>query len=264
MFNNRYDVSKDYFALLGVHHQACEKTIKQAYRKMARRYHPDVSKIHNATQKFQEISEAYEVLTKYRDAYWREFSLRNRIRSGNHRSKKTYSQNQQKESSSQQKDSGNFWRNHQPVRGKDRVITYPLTLRYAIRLLKIGYFYIPGLKIKMRFTREAFLNKTFRLKGKGYHGLFGGEQGDYLVKFQLKVDSLKWELKGSDIYGTIQVPSTLLEAGSEFQLESPAGSMTLKVPINYSSNEYIMVKGMGLPGDETNHAGHLYAKLIAA
>jgi len=74
MLNTRYDISKDYFALLGVHHQACEKTIKQAYRKMARRYHPDVSKIHNATEKFQEIAEAYEVLTRFRDAYWRDFS----------------------------------------------------------------------------------------------------------------------------------------------------------------------------------------------
>ncbi len=79
MLNKRYDASKDYFALLGVHQQACEKTIKQAYRKMARRYHPDVSKIHNATEKFQEISEAYEVLTKFRDAYWRDYSRTHRI-----------------------------------------------------------------------------------------------------------------------------------------------------------------------------------------
>lgn len=259
MLNNRYDVTKDYFALLGVHHQACEKTIKQAYRKMARRYHPDVSKIHNATQKFQEISEAYEVLTKYREAYWREFSLRNRIHQGTRQTKR-----QQSRYTDGHRTEGGFWKKQTPIRGKDRVITYPLTLRYAIRLLKIGYFYIPGLKVKMRFTREAFLNKTFRLKGKGYHGLFGGERGDYLVRFQLKLDSLKWELKGCDIYGTIQVPSTLLVPGNELQLESPAGAMTVTVPNNYSSTEYIMVKGMGLPGDESHLAGHLYAKLIAA
>lgn len=257
MLNKRYDASKDYFALLGVHQQACEKTIKQAYRKMARRYHPDVSKIHNATEKFQEISEAYEVLTKFRDAYWRDYSRNH----GSHR------QTNQSQSSSkqQQGQSGHTrWRKQTPMRGKDRVITYPLTLRYAIRLLKIGYFYIPGLKVKMKFTREAFADKTFRLKGKGYQGLFGGDPGDYLVRFKLKLDSLNWTLKGNDIYGTIQVPSTLLVPGGELELESPAGQMTVQVPINYSSDEYIKVLNMGLPGDETNVPGHLYAKLIAA
>ncbi len=63
------------------------------------------------------------------------------------------------------------------MRGKDRVITYPLTLRYAIRLLKIGYFYIPGLKVKMKFTREAFADKTFRLKGKATKVCLAERQG---------------------------------------------------------------------------------------
>ncbi|AZR82192.1 DnaJ domain-containing protein [Thiomicrospira sp. S5] len=261
MLNNRYDSSKDYFALLGVHHQACDKTIKQAYRKMARRYHPDVSKIHNATEKFQEISEAYEVLTKFKDAYWRDFCRQTRK---GYASQQTRSQTHSRQRQGSESSGPYQWRKQRPIRGKDRVITYPLTLRYAIRLLKIGYFYIPGLKVKMKFTRDAFMNKTFRLKGKGYQGLFGGEAGDYLVKFQLKLDSLKWELKGCDIYGTIQVPSTLLVPGTKLDLESPAGSMKVTVPVNYSPHEYILIENMGLPGDEANVPGHLYAKLIAA
>ncbi|RUM91956.1 MAG: J domain-containing protein [Thiomicrospira sp.] len=264
MLNTRYDISKDYFALLGVHHQACDKTIKQAYRKMARRYHPDVSKIHNATEKFQEISEAYEVLTKFKEAYWREFCRMNRQQSRPRYQSSSFRQRTASQPGSQKNKNDYQWRKQRPIRGKDRVITYPLTLRYAIRLLKIGYFYIPGLKVKMKFTRDAFLNKTFRLKGKGYHGLFGGEPGDYLVKFQLKLDSLKWELKGCDIYGTIQVPSTLLVPGMQLDLESPAGSASVTVPKNYSPNDYILVRNMGLPGDEINLPGHLYAKLIAA
>lgn len=258
MINNRYDCRKDYFALLGVHHQACEKTIKLAYRKMARRYHPDVSKIHNATEKFQEISEAYEVLTKYRDAYWREFSLHSR------RPRQPAASNRTHAHQSAQPRDGFRWQKQRPIRGKDRVITYPLTLRYAIRLLKIGYFYIPGLKVRMKFTRDAFRDKTFRLKGKGYQGLFGGESGDYLVKFQLKLDSLKWTLKGSDIYGTISVPGILLVPGRQLDLESPSGSMKVTVPVNYSPHEYIRVDNMGLPGDGVNQPGHLYARLIAA
>lgn len=262
MLNTRYDISKDYFALLGVHHQACEKTIKQAYRKMARRYHPDVSKIHNATEKFQEIAEAYEVLTRFKEAYWRDFCRMNSRskREGQSGSEHASRQSAQGKHSYQ----SHSWKRQKPIRGKDRVITYPLTLRYAIRLLKLGYFYIPGLKVKMKFTREAFMNKTFRLKGKGYHGLFGGESGDYLVKFNLKLESIHWTLKGPDIYGTIQVPRTLLVSGTQLNLQSPAGGMRVTVPENYSPEDYIEVRNMGLPGDGVYKPGHLYARLIAA
>lgn len=54
---------KDYYKILGVDQKADEKTIKSAYRKLARKYHPDVSKTKDAGERFKEISEAYEVLS---------------------------------------------------------------------------------------------------------------------------------------------------------------------------------------------------------
>lgn len=53
---------KDYYKILGVGREASEEVIKKAYRKLARRYHPDVSKEKNAEEKFKEVAEAYEVL----------------------------------------------------------------------------------------------------------------------------------------------------------------------------------------------------------
>src|SRR2546423_9089852 len=53
---------KDYYKILGVERNAAEEDIKKAYRKLARKYHPDVSKEANAKEKFQEVSEAYETL----------------------------------------------------------------------------------------------------------------------------------------------------------------------------------------------------------
>src|ERR1041384_6059739 len=53
---------KDYYKILGVPRTAADEEIKKAYRKLARKYHPDVSKEANAKEKFQEVSEAYETL----------------------------------------------------------------------------------------------------------------------------------------------------------------------------------------------------------
>lgn len=261
MLSQHFDVTKDYFAVLGLHDQACEKTVKLAYRRMARRYHPDVSKMPDATTKFQEISEAYEVLSKYRDAYCREHRRR--------QNRSSHAGFNQQQSSWQSQQTNTHYQNHRqwqrsPVNGKDRVIAYPLTLRYAIRLLHQGFFYIPGLKVKMKFTRQAFEGKTFRLKGKGYQGLFGGRPGDYLVSFKISQDSLSWKLKGADLYGEVKVPKSLLVPGSKVQFESPVGALTVVIPINYSQNDFIKVHNKGLPSDERGLAGHLYARLIAA
>src|SRR5438034_5211052 len=53
---------KDYYKILGVERNASDEDIKRAYRKLARKYHPDVSKEENAEEKFKEMAEAYEIL----------------------------------------------------------------------------------------------------------------------------------------------------------------------------------------------------------
>ena len=266
----------DYFAVLGVHYGACSKTVKLAYRKMARRYHPDVSTIHDAQSRFQEIALAYEVLSKFREHYCREYDLRkvrskafsnntSGVKSGQSQSAETDSTaepNQQHSSSSKWHSSA--YRSQKPIDGKDRVITYPLTLRYAIRLLNLGSFYIPGLKLKMKFTRKAFEEKTFRIEGKGYSGLFGGKPGDFLVKFNIKVDTGRYNLKGGDIYGTFVLSKDMLQVGEPLFIDAVSGKTELLLPEDYSAEKFIKIPGMGLPADEVTPAGDLYARLIAS
>lgn len=274
-----YDFNKDYFAVLGVHYGACSQTVKLAYRKMARRYHPDVSKIHNAKVLFQEVALAYEVLSKYREDYCYEydlFKLRNYAKTSSGSSKRgaekndykpnNNAENNDKTSQNENRSSDNTrtaYRAQTPINGKDRVITYPLTLRYAIRLLHLGSFYIPALRQKIKFTRKAFENKTFRIKGKGYTGLFGGVAGDFLVKFDIKVDSSRYKLKGADIYSTVLINKSLMKLGEQVRLDVVSGKVEFYLPENYSSENVIKIIGKGLPADRETKAGDLYLRVIA-
>lgn len=263
----QYDAAIDYFAVLGVHFDACPKTVKQAYRKMARRYHPDVSKIHNAKDRFQEIACAYEVLSKHRDGYCSAFKLQ-QTKSARHgaASSNKHQQNgaANQPSSAEQTHTDTSASALKPIHGKDRHITYPLTLRYAIRLLRLGSFYIPALKVKMKFTRDALSGKTFRLAGKGYSGLFGGRAGDYLVRFEIKQGNKNWQLQGADLYGRVKVPDNLLLAGSQVSVSAPTGLCQVVVPEHYQADQFIVIEGMGLPAEPSCAAGDLYTLLIPA
>ena len=274
-----YDFNKDYFAVLGVHYRACSQTVKSAYRKMARRYHPDVSKIHNAKKLFQEVALAYEILSKYRDDYCFEYDLyqlRNSSRKFSDSSvtgenKKSYGRYQSARSNgktSQDKSRGSndtraAYRAQNPIDGKDKMITYSLTLRYAIRLLHLGSFYIPALKQKIKFTRKAFENKTFRIKGKGYSGLFGGVAGDFLLKFDIQVDNRRYKLDGADIYSTTLLRKSLMKPGEVVCLNVVSGETQFLLPVDYSSEDFIKVTEMGLPADNDTKAGDLYIRLIS-
>ena len=305
MINLPFDISIDYFSVLGVHYGASTDQVKKAYRKMARRYHPDVSKIHDAKEKFQEISEAYEILRKYREDYCHQYSRKldqkreqaryQQSRTSQAKSKKSgYSTGQSQQGygfhsdfrgdsdssrhSNHSKHSGNSeadkqqefqWefqsRNngvHRPIHGKDRVIEYPLTLRYAIRQLRIGRFYVPGLKVSMKFTRQAFEGKTFRIAGKGYRGLFGGRDGDFLVRFQIRLDEERFELKGGDLYAKYFVAPSLMKPGQTIMLDTPSGRVDLVLPDDFSKREYFKISKMGLPEDEHNRPGDLFVKIL--
>lgn len=310
--NLPFDLSIDYFAVLGVHHGASSDQVKKAYRKMARRYHPDVSTIHDATHKFQEIANAYEILKKHRDEYCRQFEQRKRQARRNAQQfyrestsqntagfgrefehtqssrqeftkRDTYRRGKRAESKSR-RDRAYHYDAHRsakqpnskqdayskfdqhgfraPIHGKDRLIEYPLTLRYAIRQLRIGRFYVPGLKISMKFTRQAFENKTFRVAGKGYRGMFGGRDGDFLVRFQIRMDSSRFELKDGDIYAKFYVLKSLLKPGRTVFLDTPSGRVDLSLPEDFLAKPYFKIAGMGLPADDQNRAGDLYVQLL--
>ncbi|HEX2566753.1 MAG TPA: DnaJ C-terminal domain-containing protein [Burkholderiales bacterium] len=273
---------KDYYKTLGVERGAADEDIKKAYRKLARKYHPDVSKEPNAKERFQEVSEAYETLKdkEKRAAY---DSL------GSHRAGQDFRPPpdwyQRFGGAGEEEDlSGidlsdlfeslgarfgarpggartySFRRGGGSMRlpGEDYEATLPLTVEEAAegveRELQLG-----GRSIRVRIPRGATDGERLRIPGKGGPGVNGGPAGDLYLDISLRPHPL-YKASGHDL--EIEVPLTPSEAALGAQIEIPTlgGRVALKVPAGSASGQRLRLSGKGLPKPKSG-AGDLYARL---
>src|SRR4029077_11519865 len=185
---------KDYYKILGVERGASDDEIKKAYRKLARKYHPDVSKEKDATARFQDVSEAYETLKdkEKRAAY---DSL------GSHRSGQDFrpppdwfsrfGRGGAGAATPGDEDLGGidlsdlfasfgrgFQRRDFKVPGEDYEVTVPLTLEELARGGIEREFRIGERSVRARIPRGAADGERLRLRGKGGPGANGGPAGD--------------------------------------------------------------------------------------
>ncbi len=259
---NLFDAEKDYYSVLGVA-QACElSAIKAAFRKLAKQYHPDVSTHPLATSRFQEVSEAYEVLSRHRQAYDSAVQslaqaaqqAQQQRQQGHHHGSAGFAQTRNRQSAQ-----FDHW-TPQAGRGRDRNMVYPLTLKYAFRLLREGSFLVPSLNTRLPFDSSALSNKEFRFAGKGFPGLFGGPAGDYIVSFKL-THHAPFKIRGGDLYMLIKVPRSLWATGGSMYYDTPSGLFNVNIAKQVKEGSYIRFKHKGLPADRHQPGGHLYAKV---
>ncbi len=257
---NLFDAEKDYYSVLGVA-QACElSVIKAAFRKLAKQYHPDVSDHPLATSRFQEVSEAYEVLSRHRQAY---DSAVQSLAQAAQRAQQQRQQGQRASSYQSPRPQRSAQFDHwtpQAGRGRDRNMVYPLTLKYAFRLLREGSFLVPSLNTRLPFDSSALSNKEFRFPGKGFPGLFGGPAGDYIVSFKL-THHAPFKIRGGDLYMLIKVPRQLWLSGGVMYYDTPSGLFKVNIVKEVKEGSYIRFKNKGLPADRHQPGGHLYAKV---
>jgi curved DNA-binding protein len=265
-----FDAQKDYYAVLGVTRASELAIIKTAFRKLARQYHPDVSDHPLAKRRFQEVSEAYDVLSRHRQAYDEatqalQRAAQDAIRQSHHDAfkNKNNQQNQQQHRYHKPNNDadGNFghWE-PDTIAGRDRNMVYPLTLKYAFRLLKEGYFLVPSLNSRVPFDSSALTGKQYRFPGKGFPGLFGGRAGDYVVSFKLTHHST-FKIRGGDLYMLLKIPQTLWQNGGEMYFDAPTGLFKVKIAKQVTVGSYIRFPNKGLPPDRHQPGGHLYAKV---
>jgi curved DNA-binding protein len=277
---------KDYYAILGVPREASQDDIKKAYRKLARKYHPDVSKEKNAEERFKEINEAYQTLSEpeKRAAY----DQLGRYRPGEEfRPPPGWERRFRFEEANLDEffdlgelfeHFGGFGRRGARGRhagfampGQDYEVTAHLTLEElyqgaevglevaAPELTPSGVVHRVPRTVRVRVPKGATDGQRLRVPGKGGPGLNGGPPGDLYLNIKLRPHSL-FKASGHDLY--LELPVTPWEAvlGADIEVPTPAGRVKVAVRPGSRAGQKLRLAGRGLPTPKGGH-GDLYCVL---
>jgi curved DNA-binding protein len=269
---------KDYYKILDVPRDASDDAIKKAYRRLARKYHPDVSKEANAKERFQDVSEAYETLKdkQKRAAY---DSLGSYRPGQEFRPPPDWSERFGQKFGDDFGDidlsdlfaafGGGFGRSggarrgfrqgSMPIPGEDYEVTVRVTLEEAFAGTE-REFRIGEQSVRARIPRGASDGERLRLRGKGGPGMNGGASGDMYLVISLVPHPL-YKANGRDL--DLEVPVAPWEAALGAQIEVPTleGQVKMKLPSGSKSGQKLRLAGKGLPRPGGG-AGDLYAVIM--
>lgn len=245
----------DYYKTLGVQKGATEKEIKKAYRKLARKYHPDLNPNNKeAETKFKEINEANEVLSdtenrKKYDKYGENWKHAEEF--------EKQKQNQRSRSSSQSQSSnqdfsdyfesmfGGQSRNRQIFKGQDFNTEFNLGLKDAFTSQK-HEFEVNGKKIRLTIPAGIENGQTIKIKGKGGNGVNGGPQGDLYIKFII-TNHTQFKREGNNLYATVELDLYTAILGGEVTVDTFNGKVKLNVKPETKNETKVKLKGKGFP-----------------
>ena len=253
-------MAKSLYETLGVSENASADEIKKAYRKLARKYHPDVNKDEAAIDKFKEINAAYEVLSdkKKKDEY---DMYGDQIFGGQNFHDFAQAKGGNVDLDELLKNifggGGGFGGGGFGGGSMDLDQKTTITIPFAVSVL--------GGKHHVSITSESFdikipagikSGETLRVRGKGHSGM--GKNGDLLIKVEV-APSPTFERKEDDLYTTMDVPLKEALFGGKVTVETALyDDITLKVPKGTKNGQKFRVKGKGVANRKTSLAGNLY------
>jgi len=267
---------KDYYQTLGVDRDASDDAIKKAYRKLARKYHPDVSKEKDAEDRFKQVAEAYETL-RDKDKR-RAYDQLGRYRSGQDFRPPPDWERQFGDIFGRDEATGGFdlgdlfaslggrrTAGRSARRGRDIDVTARLCLDDVARGTEVKID-IPGAVpggasrvVNARIPKGATDGRKVRVAGKGMPGLNGAPAGDLYITVALLPHPL-FRVDGHDLL--LELPITPPEAalGAAVEIPTLEGKVKLRVPPSSHSGQRLRLAGRGLPKPGTGN-GDLLAIL---
>lgn len=272
----------DYYKTLDVTKSATEAEIKKAYRKLARKYHPDLNpNDKEAEKKFKEINEANEVLSnpenrKKYDKYGKDWKHADEFE------KAGYDPNQQQYSRQQQGNqdfsgfgggdfsgsdfsdffnsmygSGRSSRSQSKYRGQDFNAELQLDLASAYTTHKQSLT-VNGKNIRITIPAGVENGQVIKIPGHGGAGVNGGPNGDLYITFIIENNS-DFKREGNNLYSNVDLDLYTAILGGEINIKTFDGKVKIKVPAETQTGTKVKLKGKGFPVyKKDNQFGDLY------
>lgn len=260
----------DYYKILGVDKTSTQNEIKKAYRKLARKYHPDLNPNDGeAIKKFQELNEANEVLSdpekreKY-DKYGEDWKHADQFEA-------QQQQRQQRGSAGEGFDGSTFWSSSDGAsgfsdffeslfgsrrgrsgaggsygfRGQDYSAELQLSLAEAAKTHK-QVITVNGKNLRITVPAGIANGQKIKLKGQGGAGVNGGSAGDLYITFIIPEDS-RFKRIDNDIYITADIDMFTAILGGDVVIDTLEGKVKLKVKPGTQNNAKARLRGKGFP-----------------
>ncbi|MDQ7026991.1 MAG: J domain-containing protein [Anaerolineae bacterium] len=281
-------MAKNYYDVLGVNKSATQDEIKKAFRKQAKKYHPDANPDNpQAEERFKELNEAHEVLSdaekrQQYDMFGSEgaqggfggfsgFSGR-RGQRPSHTNVNVENLNDIFETIFGNGGGSGFGnadytrqysrRTASTPSGQNHEQKITITLREAYEGTT-RLFQKEGRQLKVNIPAGAYTGTKIRMKGEGSQSPYGGEAGDlYLVVEVLDHDS-QFERDGDDLYTDVQVDAFTAMLGGEVEIPTMTRPVKLKIPAGTQSGSKMRLTGKGMPiMRKKGQFGDLYARIM--
>ncbi len=272
---------KDYYEVMGVKRDATQDEIKRAYRKLARKYHPDVSKEPDAEESFKAVGEAYEVLKdpEKRTAYdqlgsnWKEgqdfqpppgwqdgFEFRG---GGNAEASSAHFSDFFEDLFGRAGGAGFQQAQHRAyqIRGEDHHAKVGVSLEdifhgaehiITLKMPEIdasGHLVTRDHKLNLKIPKGVTQGQRIRLRGQGAPGIGDAPAGDLYLEIDVLPHPV-YTVNGRDVY--VDLPITPWEAalGEKVPIPTLGGKVEMKIPAGSKSGSKLRLKGRGIPAKE--------------
>ncbi len=252
----------DYYNILGISKTADENDIKSAYRKLARKYHPDLNPNNKESEKkFKEVNEANEVLSdpekrKKYDKYGKDWKHAEQFE------KAERQQQYQTGNYGNQQDTGDFsgdfsdffesmfgnggGRSSQAkFRGRDVNASLHLSLKDAFTTQQ-QTLTVNGKNIRLTFPAGIENGQVIKVAGHGSPGINGGPAGDLYISFVIDNDT-KFKREGSNLFTTVELDVYTALLGGEIMADTFDGKVKLKIAPGTQPGTKVKLKGKGFP-----------------
>ncbi len=252
---------KDYYSTLDLKKDASQKEILKAYRKMARKYHPDLNPNDlNAKRHFQDVTEANEVLSdpvkrKKYDEYgknWKhaeqfENAKSSRARESNRGSTETFVNPDSDFSSFFESLFGNASSQGSKTKFRGQDLAANLTLHLTdVYKNNLQTLTINNKKVRITIPAGVEDGQTLKITGHGSSGVNGGPNGDLLVTFSI-INNTKFKRDGSNLYYEVTVDLFTALLGGEITIDTFDSKVKLTVKPEIQNGTKVRLKGKGFP-----------------